>query len=73
MIGFYTFASLMTERQLLNSAPKPVSMFDSRMHMRFDLDQPPGRVPQHFTNIHAGLRLARSGCCGSRRRTSRSS
>ena len=60
MIGFYTFASPMTERQLLNSAPKPVSMFDSRVHLRFDLDQPPGRVPQHFTNIHAGLRLARS-------------
>ena len=60
MIGFYTFASLMTERQLLNSAPKPVSMFDSRVHLRFDLDKPPGRVPQHFTNIHAGLRLARS-------------
>jgi uncharacterized protein with von Willebrand factor type A (vWA) domain len=60
MIGFYTFANIMTERELLNSAPKPVSMFDSRVHIRFDLDQPPGRVPQHFTNIHAGLRLARS-------------
>jgi Ca-activated chloride channel homolog len=60
MIGFYTFASPMTERQLLNSAPKPVSMFDSRINLRFDMDQPHGRVPQHFTNIHAGLRLARS-------------
>src|SRR5262245_61705939 len=59
MIGFYTFASLMNERQLLNSAPKPVSMYDSRIHLRFDLDHPQGRVPQHFTNIHAGLRLAR--------------
>lgn len=60
MIGFYTFASMMNERQLINSAPKPVSMFDSRIHLRFDLDSPVGRVPQHFTNIHAGLRLARS-------------
>ena len=60
MIGFYTFASPMTERQLLNSAPKPVSMYDSRIYLRFDLDRPQGRVPQHFTNIHAGLRLARS-------------
>jgi uncharacterized protein with von Willebrand factor type A (vWA) domain len=60
MIGFYTFASPMSERQLLNSAPKPVSMFDSRINLRFDMDQPKGRVPQHFTNIHAGLRLARS-------------
>ncbi len=60
MIGFYTFASPLTERQLLNSAPKPVSMFDSRINLRFDMDKPQGRVPQHFTNIHAGLRLARS-------------
>ena len=60
MIGFYTFANVMNERQLINSAPKPVSMFDSRIHLRFDLDHPVGRVPQHFTNIHAGLRLARS-------------
>jgi uncharacterized protein with von Willebrand factor type A (vWA) domain len=50
----------MTERELLNSAPKPVSLFDSRVHLRVDLDNPPKRVPQHFTNIHAGLRLARS-------------
>lgn len=59
MVGFYTYASVMTERQLLNSAPKPVSLFDSRVHLRYDLDNPPKRVPQHFTNIHAGLRLAR--------------
>jgi Ca-activated chloride channel homolog len=60
MVGFYTYANVMTERQLLNSAPKPVSLFDSRVHLRFDLDTPPKRVPQHFTNIDAGLRLARS-------------
>ncbi len=60
MVGFYSFANVMNERQLLNSAPKPVSMFDSRIHLRFDLDNLPPRVPQHFTNIHAGLRLARS-------------
>jgi uncharacterized protein with von Willebrand factor type A (vWA) domain len=35
-------------------------MYDSRIHLRFDMDKPQGRVPQHFTNIHAGLRLARS-------------
>ena len=60
MVGFYTYATVMTERQLLNSAPKPVSIYDSRVHLRYDLDHPPARVPQHFTNIHAGLRLARS-------------
>ena len=60
LVGFYTYANVMTERQLLDSAPKPVSLFDSRIHLRFDLDNPPKRVPQHFTNIDAGLRLARS-------------
>jgi uncharacterized protein with von Willebrand factor type A (vWA) domain len=59
MVGFYTFANVMNERQLLNSAPKPVEMYDSRIHLRFSLDSPPRRVPQHFTNIHAGLKLAR--------------
>ncbi len=59
MVGFYTYANRLTERELLNSAPKPVSLYDSRVHLRFDLDNPPKRVPQHFTNIHAGLKLAR--------------
>jgi uncharacterized protein with von Willebrand factor type A (vWA) domain len=60
IVGFYTYANKLTERQLLDSAPKPVSLFDSRVHLRFDLDNPPKRVPQHFTNIDAGLRLARN-------------
>jgi uncharacterized protein with von Willebrand factor type A (vWA) domain len=59
-VGFYTYANVLTEREVLNSAPKPVSMFESRIHLRFSLDDPPRRVPQHFTNIHAGLKLARS-------------
>ncbi len=59
MVGFYTYANVMTERQLLNSAPKPVSIYDSRVNLRYSLDDPPKRVPQHFTNIHAGLKLAR--------------
>ena len=60
IVGFYTYANVMTERQLLDSAPKQVSLFDSRIHLRFDLDNLPKRVPQHFTNIHAGLKLGRS-------------
>ena len=60
MVGFYSFANVMTERDLINSAPKPVSMYDSRILLRFDLDALPKRVPQHFTNIDAGLKLARS-------------
>lgn len=60
MAGFYTYTNILNERELLNSAPKPVSLYDSRVHLRFDLDNLPKRVPQHFTNIHAGLRLART-------------
>lgn len=60
VIGFYTYATPMTERTLLHSAPKPVSIFDSRVFLRVNLDQPPEFVPQHFTNIHAGLKFARN-------------
>ena len=58
-VGFYTYASPLTERQLLYSAPKQVSIFDSRVHLRINLDRPSGFVPEHFTNIHAGLQFAR--------------
>ena len=58
-IGFYSFASPLTERELLYSAPKEVSIYDSRVRLRISLDQPPAFVPQHFTNIHAGLQMAR--------------
>lgn len=59
MIGFYSYASPMSERELINSAPKPVSIYDPRVRLRINLDAPPGFVPQHFTNIHAGLQFAR--------------
>ena len=59
VIGFYSLASPMTERELLMSAPKEVSIYDPRVRLRINLDNPPAFVPQHFTNIHAGLQLAR--------------
>jgi uncharacterized protein with von Willebrand factor type A (vWA) domain len=59
MVGFYTYATPLSERELLQAAPKPVSIFDSRVNLRIDLDRPPRRVPEHFTNIHAGLQFAR--------------
>lgn len=59
VVGFYTYATPLTERQLLNSAPKPVSLYDSHVRMRISLDHPPEFVPEHFTNIHAGLQFAR--------------
>lgn len=60
MIGFYTLASALTERALIGSAPKPVGLYDSRVHLRLSLDQPLPPQVQHFTNIHAGLKLARA-------------
>ena len=59
VVGFYTYATPLGERDLLYAAPKPVSIFDSRVRLRIDLDHPPRRVPEHFTNIHAGLQFAR--------------
>lgn len=58
-VGFYTYASPLSERELLYSAPKPVSIYDSRVHLRINLDKPPRFIPEHFTNIHAGLQFAR--------------
>ena len=60
MVGFYSLANEMTERQLLSSAPKPVGIYDSRVHLRLSLDNPLPRNVQHFTNIHAGLKLGRN-------------
>ena len=59
VVGFYTYATPLSERQLLSSAPKPVSIYDSRVRLRINLDHPPRFVPEHFTNIHAGLQFAR--------------
>jgi Ca-activated chloride channel homolog len=59
IIGFYTYASPLNERELLRAAPKPVSIFDGRVFLRVNLDNPPEFVPEHFTNIQAGLRFAR--------------
>lgn len=59
VVGFYTYATPMSEKDLLYSAPKPVSIFDPRVHLRIPIDNPPGFVPEHFTNIHAGMQFAR--------------
>ncbi|MCA9081209.1 MAG: VWA domain-containing protein, partial [Planctomycetaceae bacterium] len=59
VVGFYTYASPLSEKELLNAAPKPVSIFDPQVRFRISLDNPPRFVPEHFTNIHAGLQFAR--------------
>lgn len=59
VVGFYTYATTLSEKELLYSAPKPVSIYDPRVRMRISLDHPPEFVPEHFTNIQAGLQFAR--------------
>ncbi|MGD9853523.1 MAG: VWA domain-containing protein [Planctomycetaceae bacterium] len=59
VVGFYTYATPLTEKQLLYAAPKPVSLYDPMVRLKISLDNPPAFVPEHFTNIHAGLQFAR--------------
>lgn len=59
LVGFYTYASPLSEKELLYATPKPVSLFDPRVNLRISLDHPPRFVPEHFTNIQAGLQFAR--------------
>lgn len=58
-VGFYTYATPLREKDLLRSAPKPVSIYDPHVRLKISLDNPPAFVPEHFTNIHAGLQFAR--------------
>ena len=59
IVGFYTYASPLSQKDLLYAAPKQVSIFDPRVRLKISLDHPPSHVPEHFTNIHAGLQFAR--------------
>ncbi len=59
-VGFYSYATRLGPRDLLLASPKPVSLWTDRVFLRIDLDAPPAFVPEHFTNIQAGLRIARS-------------
>jgi uncharacterized protein with von Willebrand factor type A (vWA) domain len=59
VVGFYTYATPLSRRDLVRCGPKPVSIFNDRVFLRISLDNPPSFVPEHFTNIEAGLRFAR--------------
>lgn len=60
LVGFHTLANELTERKLIDSSPMPVGIYDSRVRLRLSLDQPLPRQVRHFTNIQAGLKLARN-------------
>lgn len=57
-VGFYSGANRITDAQLPLSMPKPVTIYDYQVRMKVPVDQI-GKAPQHFTNLHLGLQLAR--------------
>jgi uncharacterized protein with von Willebrand factor type A (vWA) domain len=66
-IGFSSVAEPIREMELPLAMPKPVTIFDHEVRMRVPLEQAvqqPGNIPQHFTNLHMGLRMARQVLSG---------
>jgi uncharacterized protein with von Willebrand factor type A (vWA) domain len=61
-VGFYSLANVIPERELPLVMPKPISVRDFQVRVGVPLEQAranPELVPQHFTNLQLGLRLAR--------------
>jgi Ca-activated chloride channel homolog len=57
-IGFYSGATRISEATVPLTMPKPVTIYDGLVRMKVPLDQI-DRAPQHFTNLHLGLQMAR--------------
>jgi Ca-activated chloride channel family protein len=57
-VGFYSGASKITESQLPLAMPKPVTVYDYQVRLKVRADQL-DKAPQHFTNLHMGLQMAR--------------
>jgi uncharacterized protein with von Willebrand factor type A (vWA) domain len=57
-VGFYSGAARIPEIALPLAMPKPVTIYDYQVKMKVPIDQI-DRAPQHFTNLHMGLQLAR--------------
>jgi len=57
-VGFYSGAVKIPEAALPLAMPKPVTIYDYQVRMKVPADQL-DRAPQHFTNLHMGLQLAR--------------
>lgn len=58
VIGFYSGAAIIPEHKLPLSMPKPVTVFDYQVKLRVPVSQI-DKGPQHFTNLHMGLAMAR--------------
>jgi uncharacterized protein with von Willebrand factor type A (vWA) domain len=57
-VGFYSGAAKIPEALLPLSMPKPVTIYDYQVRLKVPIDQI-AKAPQHFTNLHMGLQLAR--------------
>src|SRR5918994_6069463 len=57
-VGFYSGATKIPEAVLPLTMPKPVTVYDYQVRLRVPVDQL-DKAPQHFTNLHMGLQMAR--------------
>ena len=57
-VGFYSGAAKIPEVMLPLTMPKPVTIYDYQVRLRVPINQL-DKAPQHFTNLHMGLQLAR--------------
>ena len=57
-VGFYSGAAKIPEIGLPLAMPKPVTVYDYQVRLKVPIDQLE-RAPQHFTNLHMGLQMAR--------------
>jgi uncharacterized protein with von Willebrand factor type A (vWA) domain len=57
-VGFYSGAAKIPEIMLPLVMPKPVTIYDYQVRLRVPINQL-AKAPQHFTNLHMGLQLAR--------------
>src|SRR3954451_14175449 len=57
-IGFYSGANKIPEFALPLMMPKPVTIYDYQVRLKVPIDKLQ-HAPQHFTNLHMGLQLAR--------------
>jgi Ca-activated chloride channel homolog len=57
-IGFYSGAARIPEMLVPLCMPKPVTIYDYQVRLKVPLDQI-NKAPQHFTNLHMGLQMAR--------------
>jgi uncharacterized protein with von Willebrand factor type A (vWA) domain len=57
-VGFYSGAQKIPEIGLPLIMPKPVTVYDYQVRLKVPVDKL-DKAPQHFTNLHMGLQMAR--------------